>query len=358
MIHDQRRRRSHNVMILIGLFAAASSFFTITMVLPIRTTEAQNVTKSPNNTNNKNDTGIAYFTLWNDPTENAFTVLIPKGWIVQPYLGLGPSGVIRTLNGGNNADFIFNVTDPSGRDQIFGADAAPYYDEPNPALGLNEGSIYPGSNSNIPNVYYYRNAVDYVKQFTLPFLQIKHPDAQIVNIKDISSPQTPYITGASVLFSYTNNGEQYLLGADVFTGNTGPGPWYVIAFGTSAPKSDFYHVSNLAQMVIFSPKINKDWAIAEIHGRESRTNIILNEQEAVANIINKHTPSGIDSRLSQAWSDTILGSSEWVSNTGSTYNLPNDFQHYWVDPSQNIAASNTNTSPGPEFTQLTHANGK
>lgn len=89
-----------------------------------------------------------------------------------------------------------------------------------------------------------------------------------------------------------------------------------------------------------------------MHGIESRTNIILNEQEAIANIINQHTPSGLNSRLSQAWSDTILGSSQWISNTGDSYNLPNDFKQYWIDPSQNIVASNTDTSPGPEFSPL------
>lgn len=282
------------------------------------------------------------------------------------------SGVIRSLNGLNNADFIFNVTDPAVTDQVFFANSGIYYVEPNPALGLNEGSVYPGSNSNTPNVYYYRNAVDYVKEFVLPFLQTKHPDAQIVTIKNIptsypvqqqgqeqqeqNSPTANLTTAASALFSYTSNaGEQYLAGVDVITG--GRGVWYVTVLGASAPKSQFHNVSNLAQMVLISPRINNEWAIAEIHGREARTNIILNEQEAIANIINQHKPSGLDPKLSQAWSDTILGSSEWVSKNGDSYNLPNDFQHYWVDPSQNIAASNTNTSPGPEFTPLTPANG-
>jgi hypothetical protein len=174
-------------------------------------------------------------------------------------------------------------------------------------------------------------------------------------------------TAASVLFSYTssnsnssNGGEQYLAGVGVITGGVpgaglNPGVWSVEVFGASAPKSEFHNVSNLAQMVFLSPKINKEWAIAEIHGREARSNIISNEQQAIENIINQHTPSGMDSKLSQAWSDTILGSSDWVSKTGEHYNLPNDFGHYWIDPSQNIAASNTDTSPGPEFTPLTPA---
>lgn len=108
--------------------------------------------------------------------------------------------------------------------------------------------------------------------------------------------------------------------------------------------------------MLLSPKVNKEWAIGEIHGREARGNIISNEQEAIENIINQHTPSGMNAKLAQAWSDTILGSSDWVSNTGEHYNLPNDdFQYYWANPSGNIAASNTNTSPGPEFAALTPA---
>ena len=300
--------------------------------------------------NHSNYNGVSFFTRWSDPTENAFTLLVPKGWMVQPYLGFN-SGVVRLFNGQNNADFVFNITDPNFRDQIFFANSAIYYSEPNPALGLNEGTIYPGSNSNVPNVYYYRNATDYAKEFILPFLQTKYPDAKILTIKDISiQQQVPTATASSVLFSYTNKGEQYFAGIDIITG--GRGIWYVSLAGASAPKSEFDEVTKLAHMVLLSPKINKEWAIAEVHGIESRTNIILNEQEAIANIINQHTPSGLNSRLSQAWSDTILGSSQWISNTGDSYNLPNDFKQYWIDPSQNIVASNTDTSPGPEFSPL------
>lgn len=300
--------------------------------------------------NHVNYTAVSHFTRWTDPTENAFTLLLPKDWIVQPYLGFN-SGVVRLFNGLNNADFIFNTTDPNFRNQIFFANSALYYSEPNPALGLNEGTIYPGSTSNVPNVYYYRNATDYTKEFILPFLQTKYPDAKILAIKDISiQQQVPTATTSSALFSYTNKGEQYLAGLDVITG--GRGIWYVSLAGASAPKSEFDQVTKLAHMVLLSPNINKEWAIAEVHGIESRMNIVLNEQEAIANIINQHTPSGLNSRLSQAWSDTILGSSQWKSNNGDSYNLPNDFKQYWIDPSQNIVASNTETSPGPEFSPL------
>ncbi|MBV9175422.1 MAG: hypothetical protein JO297_00110 [Nitrososphaeraceae archaeon] len=375
--YSRPRFCSNSIIILLIVFVVILPLLSITSLLLLlfnnNTADAQNVmavttTIPPVNRNvNNNMSEVSYFTRWNDPTENAFTVLIPKGWTVHPYLGSN-SGVIRSLNGLNNADFIFNVTDPAARDQIFFANSGIYYVEPNPASGLNEGSVYPGSNSNTPNVYYYRNAVDYVKEFVLPFLQTKYPDAQILTIKNISSSRplqqqeqnspaaANLTTAASALFSYTSNGgEQYLAGVDVITG--GRGVWYATVLGTSAIKSQFHNVSNLAQMVLMSPRINKEWAIAEIHGIEARTNIILNEQEAIANIINQHKPSGLDPKLSQAWSDTILGSSDWVSKTGDTYNLPNDFQHYWVDPSQNIAASNTNTSPGPEFTPLSPANG-
>lgn len=221
------------------------------------------------------------------------------------------------------------------------------------------------------NHYYYRNSADYVKEFILPFIQTKHPDTQILRIKNISSSSTYFPqqgqtatygpTASSALFSYTSNGKQYLIGVGVITGGTkgeglNPGVWYVTVFGISAPKSDFYNVSNLSQAVFLSPKINKDWAIDEIHGRESRGEIISDVQKAIENIINQHKPSGMNDKLSQAWSNEIIGSSDWVSKTGEHYNLPNDFQHYWIDPSQHIAASNTDTSPGPEFTPLIPAN--
>jgi len=83
---------------------------------------------------------------------------------------------------------------------------------------------------------------------------------------------------------------------------------------------------------------------------------ISDVQKVIENIINQHKSSDMDAKLSQAWSDEIIGSSDWISKTGEHYDLPNDFQYYWVDPSQHIAASNTNNSPDPEFTSLTAAN--
>jgi hypothetical protein len=359
------------------LFAIILPVLSIISILPAN---AQNITTishiDSNNGNNSNDSRIAFFNLWNDPTENAFTVQIPKGWAVQPYLGYN-SGIIRSLNGVNNADFIFNVTDSSAKSQIFFANSGVYYVEPIPALGINEGWT---------NHYYYRNAVNYIKEFILPFLKTIHPDAQIITIKNISSFPSPssqqqdqlqnpvyMTTAASAVFSYTSNNNstnnstssnvqgQYLAGVGVITEGVqgegfSPGVWSAAVFGASAPKSEFHDITNLAQIVLLSPKINKEWAIAEVHGREARSNIITNEQQDIEKIINQHIPSGLDSKLSQAWSDTILGSSDWVSRNGEHYNLPNDFEHYWIDPSQNIAASNTDTSPGPEFTPLAPAN--
>ena len=77
------------------------------LLLPNNTADAQKnviittatTTIPPVNRNiNNGASGVSYFTLWNDPTENAFTILIPKGWTVHPYLGSN-SGVIRSLMG-------------------------------------------------------------------------------------------------------------------------------------------------------------------------------------------------------------------------------------------------------------------
>lgn len=241
----------------------------------------------------------------------------------------------------NNADFMFNVTDSSAKSQIFFANSGVYYVEPIPALGINEGWT---------NHYYYRNAVDYVKEFILPFLKTIHPDAQILTIKNLSSFPSPSLqqqkqlqnpaymtTAASAVFSYTSNndstdnstssnvqGQYFTLGLGVITEGVqgeglSPGVWSAAVFGASAPKSEFHNVTNLAQMVLLSPKVNREWAIAEVQGREARSNIITNEQQDIENIINQHTPSGLSSKLSQAWSDTILGSSDWVSRTGEHF---------------------------------------
>ncbi len=343
--------------IVLMLLPIVLPLFSIPSLL-VNTAGAQNATATISSINN-NKGGVSYFTLWNDPTENAFSIMIPKGWTVQPYLGLGNSGVIRSLNGAHGADFIFNVTDQTVKDQIFFAWSGAYYQVPVSCPGGPEGMYFGWMH------YCYRNAVDYVKEFVLPLVQRIHSDAQIVTMKDISFPvqgQTVFYccSAASALFSYTGDSEQYLIGADVITGGLrggplSPGNWYVSIAGFSAPKSELQNVFNLAQMVFFSAKENKEWAIGENQQTLNRANIISNTQEAIENIINQHVPSGMSAKLAQAWSDETLGSSDWVSNTGYHYNLPNDFDHYWTDPAGNIAASNTDTSPGPDFTPLTRA---
>jgi hypothetical protein len=58
---------------------------------------AETITIPPVHRNISNNmSGVSYFTLWNDTTENAFTVLIPKGWTVHPYLGSN-SGVVNQI---------------------------------------------------------------------------------------------------------------------------------------------------------------------------------------------------------------------------------------------------------------------
>ncbi len=78
MAERQKLRRFSDFMIIIGLFAAVLS-----LALPYRANAQNPTTSSLGNSNN----GVKYFIPWNDPTENAFTVLIPKGWTVEPFLG-------------------------------------------------------------------------------------------------------------------------------------------------------------------------------------------------------------------------------------------------------------------------------
>jgi hypothetical protein len=299
----------------------------------------------------------AYFTVWTDPNENAFTMLLPQGWKAT-------GGTLRTISGTNDADFWFNATDPTNKEIIFAANALTYYILASPATGLVDGSVYPGSYSPVPNVFFYRNASDYIRQFALPFLQHSTAsDIQITKITDYPIPTFAYsaitteASGATALLSFTRGGEKYTMGLDIITAAWATGWYVVVRSAVSAPEKDFDKVTHLSKMILptFTEKLQ--WAQNEIIQKEKRTGIRMDLQQFMENSINQRYAATTAAKdvSNQAWSDAMLGIHR-VQNpaTGETYEVPNNYQYWWVDPHGNLAGTSTLTNPNPNagFTQL------
>ncbi len=292
------------------------------------------------------------FTVWTDPNEKAFTMLLPQGW-----KAIG--GTLRTISGTNDADFWFNATDSTHREIIFAADALAYYVLPAPLLGP-DGSIYPGSTLPIPTVYDYRSASDYIRQFILPSLQKStSPDIQIVNITDYSilnsSSSSPVAvitqaTGATAILSFTKDNEQYRVGVNVITLGWATG-WDAIVFAAAAPQNDFDRVTKLATMIIPSFTERTAWVKNEIIQKEARTGIRVNLQQYMENSISQRyaEKNAVTDATSQAWSEAMLGT-HVVKNsaTGDVYTVPNDYQYWWSDAHGNLVGTISDSNPDPQ----------
>jgi hypothetical protein len=306
-----------------------------------------------------------YLTVWKDPNENAFTMLLPQGWKAT-------GGTLRTISGTNDADFWFNATDPTNKEMIFAANALAYYILPSPTMGLPDGSFYPGSNSPFPNVYYYRNASQYIKEFIVPFLQstsLAGHDLQITKITDYPVPKSVYssitteASGATALLSFTKDGEEYSEGVDIITAGWSTG-WYAeVLSGVSAPKNDFDKVTQLSEMILPTFTENVQWAKNEIIQKEIRTGIRTDVQHFLEKTIDQ-TYAEINAARdasSQAWSEAMRGTHQ-VQNpaTGDKFTVPNSYQYWWVDPRGNLAGTNTDTNPDPtaDFKQLEDASNR
>jgi hypothetical protein len=290
-----------------------------------------------------------YFKVWNDPNENAFSMLLPQSWSAT-------GGTLRNIAGTGDADFQVNATDPTGKEQIIIAYSYKYYVSPL-LVGLPEGSVYNPTSAVIypatPNVFSYRSAADYVKEFIVPELQKNSEDVQILNMTNYPTPSYYYLSGntqasaVSAILSFTKGGEQYIGGIRLVT--AGPGlVWFVDFQAAVAPKDDFQKVSDLASMILPTTRYNLQWAQNEIVQKEARTGIRVDLQKYLENSIDQRfaTRESTTDITSQAWSEAMLGTTQAEDpDTGTTYTVPNNFQYWWVDPHGNLVGTTTDTNP-------------
>lgn len=305
------------------------------------------------NNNDNNETSPAkaiYFRVWNDPNENAFSMLLPQGWSAI-------GGTLRNIAGTGDPDFQVNATDPTGREQILFAFSYKYYISPL-LIGLPEGSIYNPTmtipNPPTPNVYSYRSAADYVNQFIVPELQKEgYQDVQILKMTDYPvpsyyySPETTQVTAISTILSFNKGGEEYLGGLRLLTSSVGL-VWFVDYQGVISPKNDFQKVSNLASMILPTTRINLQWAQNEVIQKQIRSGIRIDLQKYLENSIDQRfvTRESTTDITSQAWSEAMLGTTQAEDpDTGTTYTVPNNFPYWWVDPHGNLVGTTTNENP-------------
>ena len=346
---------------------------------------------SSNNNNNSNGGGtsptahnqVSYYKSWKDPTENAFSVTIPKGW---------------TATGGIGRDyfdpqFYFDAKDPSGTMNVFFRNtAAPLFQAPetDPLSCVNYGTgvppqCVPGSYyvpiSSLPRwrfyIWQYVNAQDFARTFMLPQLQHLHPTATLISTTprpDLAHQSVDLIigqtsTGADALFSYTDQGVLYNVGIVVQTGAvtivTSGSPftvWWASYMGASAPVSDFSQGKNVTRIysrMLPTVRINPVWLQHELQNMAQRSMMVQQTFDRIR-ADDYHTflsASESDMRVAHGWMNALGGTEDVKSPSGDVYSISSEpgANYTWGNNLGDIVRTSDYVNPDPSnfqpFTQ-------
>ncbi|MFB3787180.1 MAG: hypothetical protein ACE15F_12515 [bacterium] len=245
------------------------------------------------------------FEKYEDRSENAFTFLIPRGWLteggiirVNPILAGGPAQSLE-------AAFGFAARkDDAGTVMIRWLPHVYYAD----TRFMPAGNMFPpGSNYMGMTVFPYPEPQDFLTQFVFPYLHTGAENPEIIERKDL--PQlaglfrrffknylAPYLPvpldfqyeAGMVSMRYQENGVVYRETSVAVLENRGAiagGQWcnrYTLV--ARAPEKEFAAWEPVFQIISDSGQINPAWAAGEIQGQIQRGEILIRTQEEIQKI--------------------------------------------------------------------------
>jgi hypothetical protein len=325
-----------------------------------------------------------FYKIWTDPTEGAFSVVMPDGWSAS-----SRSGVVRPYF---NAEFRFNATNSDGTISVFFAkNAFPDFVEPLPPTSFScsvssgigyvdplctQGSWWTpiqGYPSFSAYVWPYVSAQDYAKSFFLYYMQRVHPGATMIASADrpdlagsfVDLVLTQTQTGADALYSYTVNGVSYRTGIVVTTfklnvNTYGGNPftmWFYAFAGVSSPASDFssgVNATGLYSQIIPTVRISKAWLQQEIQNQATNSRLISQTFSRIQQMDYRTfvDTSNSNYAVGKAWGDALGGVEDVTDSSGSVYTVdtpPLGYDYAWGDSSGHIVWTATAQSPGTSY---------
>lgn len=314
-------------------------------------------TEQINISGNRANEAILVFQRRNEPRENAFSLLVPKGWQIEggiyrvdPLTQGGPSQSIAA-----KLDFALKK-DKNGTVMIRWLPDVQYFDarySPAGQMGLfPEGSNYQGM-----TVYNLMSPDSFIRRIAFPYA---HPNVQ--NFKVVESKKLnkvannysnrvkqamPYTTmsydGAYVKFNYTESGQQY---EEVMVciienwGQLGGGMWgNKETFFVRAPKNELENWEGLFSVIHNSIKINLQWLVGEIKGQAIRGEIAVNTQKEIERIgreITTHRQKTIY-EINNDMYLTLTEQEEYVNPYTNEIEVgTNQWQHRWINESGDV----------------------
>lgn len=247
------------------------------------------------NDNNK----AIMFNRKNEPNENAFSILVPKGWKIE-------GGIFRvnpTTQGGPAQSIAAKIDfavkkDKKGSVMIRWLPDMLYFDIRNTPAGQ-MGMFPEGSNYQGMTVSYIKSAENFIREIAFPYAHPRADNIRIVErkklpgvinnyskrVKQLMPFTTMSYDAAIIKFRYDENGGRYeesIVSLIEDWGQLGAGMWgNKKTFLIRTPVGQFKEHAPVFSVIQNSVKINLQWIIGEVKGQATRGRIAINTQKEI-----------------------------------------------------------------------------
>lgn len=295
--------------------------------------------------------GIVQMETWTDPNEGAFTIKIPKDWIIEE-----GSGLIRPY-----IDACYRVYASSSdgtRGLLFESPYGYIFAELTGILemsGFTKGSFYDLSGGLFrPMVVWpYLDASGCITEKLKPVFEQQNAVGQgVIDRPDIVSsynalPWVSEVTAAEETFIDSSSVHVCVV-SDQRQISGGIGIWAVALAYYWAPTDDIELVEKIVSGMIASFQLDPAWAAKEQEEVYERGGSISKTGDDIANAINsafKARSEALD-RTAHKFSNAILGIEDvYDPETGEHWTVPSGSDHYWSDIYGNVYSTGTYTPP-------------
>jgi hypothetical protein len=314
-------------------------------------------------------TGELTYVRWQDPKENAFSLEVPRQWVVSGGLFRFASVDVRPA---------IDVVSPDSRVRILAGDAQiPPFTVPNQmlqSLGFREGAWYsPGYGVNMM-VMRYRPGVDFAKEYVMSRISQRCAGITVANARDLPQAaqaidaiyqqyggmgMTMQLTTGDVAFTCRLNDTQlrgYVLAGTQLTSAYGSSLWTVqYLHGYLAVADRAEQAQSVLDHMLQSLQLNPQWVSMQQNLTGQTSQIVTRTNAEISGIISKSywtTQTTMD-ELSRRRSNATLGVEDVIDpTTGRQIKVESGSNYYWIDQRGTIVGTNTDTRPNLDFREL------
>ncbi|GBD91189.1 hypothetical protein BMS3Abin04_01915 [bacterium BMS3Abin04] len=325
-------------------------------------TQQQKKPEETNYSKNNRQDNIMVFVKKNEPRENAFSILVPKGWRIEggifrvnPITQGGPAQSIAA-----KIDFTVKK-DKKGSVMIRWLPDMLYFDTRNTPAGR-MGMFPEGSNYQGMAVLYIKSAGNFITEIAFPYAHPKARNIKIIarkklidvtnnyskRVKQVMPVTTMSYDAALVKFKYDENGNQYeesMVSIIENWGQLGAGMWgNKETFLIRTPIDQFEKYAPLFSVIQNSVKINLRWLIGEVKGQATRGQIAVNTQREIQRIgkeIAEHRRK-INAEINNDIFLTLMEQEEYINPYTNEIEIgTNQWQHRWINESGDVIYTNS-----------------